>query len=86
MERNSRRVLSGTVVANKNDKTITVLVKTYKNHPLYQKRVKYSKKYQAHDEKNECAIGDVVTIMETRPYSATKHFRLVSIEQKVNLA
>jgi small subunit ribosomal protein S17 len=61
------------------DKTITVLVETYKKHPLYGKRVKYSKKFKAHDELNEAKAGDVVRIMETRPLSATKRFRLVEV-------
>ena len=82
MERNSRRVLTGKVVSDKMDKTITVQVETYKEHPLYSKRVKYSKKYKAHDENNEAKIGDVVTIMSTRPLSATKRFRLVKIVEK----
>lgn len=82
MERSNRKVLRGTVVSDKMDKTITVLVKTNKNHPLYGKRVKYSKKYKAHDELNEAKQGDVVEIMETRPLSATKHFRLVKVLQK----
>lgn len=79
MERNRRRVLTGTVVSDKMDKTITVLVETYKIHPLYSKRVKYSKKYKAHDENNVAKIGDTVTIMETRPLSATKRFRLLDV-------
>ena len=82
MERNYRKVLTGTVVSDKMDKTITVLVETYKNHPLYHKRVKYSKKYKAHDENGVAGIGDTVKIMETRPLSATKHFRLVKIVEK----
>jgi len=82
MERNSRRTLTGTVVSDKMDKTITVLVETYKIHPLYSKRVKYSKKYKAHDENNEAKMGDTVTIMSTRPLSATKRFRLVKIVKK----
>lgn len=82
MERNSRRTLTGKVVSDKMDKTITVLVETYKTHPLYSKRVKYSKKYKAHDENNEAKIGDVVSIMSTRPLSATKQFRLVKIIEK----
>jgi small subunit ribosomal protein S17 len=61
------------------DKTITVLVETYKKHPLYGKRVKYSKKFKAHDEQNTAKVGDVVRIMETRPLSATKRFRLVEV-------
>ena len=82
MERNSRRTLTGKVVSDKMDKTITVLVETYKTHPLYSKRVKYSKKYKAHDENNEAKVGDVVSIMSTRPLSATKQFRLVKIIEK----
>lgn len=82
MERNNRRVVRGTVVSDKMDKTITVLVETRKVHPLYGKRVKYSKKFKAHDELNEAKLGDVVEIMETRPLSATKRFRLVKIIQK----
>ena len=64
------------------DKTITVMVETYKKHPLYGKRVKYSKKYKAHDERNEAKVGDIVRIMETRPLSATKRFRLVEIVEE----
>ena len=77
MERNARKVYRGTVVSDKMDKTITVMVETKKTHPLYGKRVKYSKKFKAHDENNEARIGDTVVIMETRPLSATKRFRLV---------
>ena len=77
-----RAELIGKVVSNANDKTITVLVETYRNHPLYKKRVKYSKKYAAHDEKNEASVGDTVRIIETRPLSKTKHFRLVEIVEK----
>ena len=79
MERNSRKVLKGVVCSDKMDKTITVLVETHKMHAKYGKRVKYRKKYYAHDENNECKLGDVVTIMETRPLSALKRYRLVSI-------
>lgn len=82
MERNNRRTFTGKVVSDKMDKTITVLVETYKIHPLYSKRVKYSKKYKAHDENNEAKVGDVVSIMATRPLSATKQFRLVKIIEK----
>ena len=74
--------LTGKVVSNKSDKTITVLVETYKRHPLYNKRVKYSKKYAAHDEKNEANIGDTVRIRMTRPISKTKKYELVEIVQK----
>jgi SSU ribosomal protein S17P len=81
-ERNQRKVLTGRVVSDKMDKTIVVLVETYKRHPLYGKHVKYSKKYKAHDEHNEAKVGDLVKIMETRPLSATKRFRLVEIVEK----
>lgn len=81
-ERNQRRVLQGVVTSHKMDKTVTVLVETYKKHPKYGKRVKYAKKYKAHDEENVAKIGDVISIMECRPISAQKHFRLVSIISK----
>jgi small subunit ribosomal protein S17 len=81
-ERNQRKVYSGRVVSDKMDKTITVLVETYKKHPLYGKRVKYSKKFKAHDEQNEAKVGDIVRVMETRPLSATKRFRLVEVVEK----
>lgn len=81
-ERNRRKVYTGRVVSDKMDKTITVLVETKKRHPLYGKRVKYSKKYKAHDEHNEAKVGDIVRIMETRPLSATKRFRLVEVVEK----
>ena len=71
-ERNDRKVYVGKVVSDKMDKTITVLVETYKKHPLYGKRVKYSKKFKAHDENNVAKLNDIVKIMETRPLSATK--------------
>jgi len=79
---NNKRELVGKVVSDKTDKTITVLVETYKKDPLYGKRVKSSKKYAAHDEKNEAKVGDTVRIVETRPLSKTKHFRLVEIVEK----
>ena len=79
---NKKQELVGKVVSDKNNKTITVLVETYKKHPLYGKRVKYSKKYAAHDEKNEAKVGDKVRIVETRPLSKNKHFRLVEIVEK----
>jgi small subunit ribosomal protein S17 len=81
-ERNQRKVYTGRVVSDKMDKTITVLVETYKKHPLYGKRVKYSKKFKSHDEQNEAKVGDIVRIMETRPLSATKRFRLVEVVEK----
>ena len=82
MERSNRKVLRGKVVSDKMDKTITVEVATSKSHPLYSTRIKYSKKFKAHDENNEAKIGDIVEIMETRPLSATKRFRLVKIVEK----
>ena len=78
----ARRTVQGVVVSDKNDKTIVVLVETHKRHSKYGKRVKYGKKYYAHDENNEAKSGDTVTIMETRRLSATKRFRLVSIDKK----
>ena len=85
-ERNLRRSIQGVVVSNKNDKTIGVLVETHKKHAKYGKRVKYRKKYYAHDEKNEAKVGDVVTIMETRKLSATKRWRLVSIDKTAEMS
>ena len=82
MERGNRRQFTGTVVTNKNDKTIAVLIVSKKPHPKYQKLVTISKKFFAHDEKNEAKIGDTVTIVETRPLSRTKRFRLVSIDKR----
>ncbi len=82
MERSKRKTYRGTVISDKMDKTITVVVETKKTHPIYGKRVKYSKKFKAHDENNEAKIGDTVVIMETRPLSATKRFRLVEIVEK----
>ena len=85
-ERNLRRSIQGVVVSDKNDKTIVVLVETHKRHSKYGKRVKYRKKYYAHDENNEAKVGDTVTIMETRKLSATKRFRLVSIDKAAELS
>ncbi|MCA0972648.1 30S ribosomal protein S17 [Halobacillus litoralis] len=81
-ERNNRKVYTGRVVSDKMDKTITVLVETYKFHKLYGKRVKYSKKLKAHDENNQAKNGDIVSIMETRPLSASKRFRLVEVVEE----
>ena len=80
MERKQEFV--GKVVSASNDKTITVLVETHKKDSLYGKRIKYSKKYAAHDEKNIAKVGDTVRISETRPLSRTKHFRLVEVVEK----
>ncbi|MGM9834915.1 MAG: 30S ribosomal protein S17 [Bacilli bacterium] len=79
MAETKRQELIGKVVSAKNDKTITVLVETYKKHPLYGKRVKYSKKYIAHDELNKAKEGDTVKIVSTRPLSKTKRYELVEI-------
>ena len=77
-----RKELVGKVVSSKNDKTITVVVETYKKDPLYGKRVKYSKKYAVHDEANIASVGDTVRIVETRPLSKTKYFYLKEIVEK----
>ena len=82
MERSNRKILRGKVVSDKMDKTITVEISTSKSHPLYSKRIKYSKKFKAHDENNEAKLGDIVEIMETRPLSKDKRFRLVSVVEK----
>lgn len=84
-ERNRRKVYQGKVISDKGEKTITVEVNTTKTHPIYKKRIKYSKKYYAHDESNEAKMGDIVKIMETRPLSKTKRFRLVEIVKKAEI-
>lgn len=83
MERARRKTRVGRVVSDKMDKTIVVAVEDFVRHPLYGKAVKRTKKFKAHDENNECQIGDKVRIMETRPLSAEKRWRLVSIMEKV---
>ena len=82
MERNLRKERTGVVVSNKMDKTISVAVERKEKHPLYGKFVKKTTKFVAQDEKNECGIGDTVRIMETRPLSKTKNWRLVEIVEK----
>lgn len=82
MERNKRKVYRGTVVSDAMDKTVVVEVKTSKRHPLYGKRVNYSKRFKAHDETNEIKVGDIVEIVETRPLSATKYFRVNKLVEK----
>ena len=82
MEKKLSKELVGKVVSDTNDKTITVLVETYKVHPIYHKRIKSSKKYCVHDEKNIAKVGDTVSIAETRPLSKTKHFYLKEIVKK----
>ena len=83
VERNLRKTKLGVVTSNKMDKSITVKVERKVKHPLYGKFVKKSTKFHAHDEKNECSIGDTVRIMETRPLSKTKRWRLVEVVEKV---
>lgn len=80
--RNDRRTRVGVVISNKMDKTITIELKTNKRHPLYGKVYKVTKKIKAHDENNECNIGDTVEIMETRPLSKDKYYRLVKIIER----
>ncbi len=82
MERNLRKARVGRVISDKMDKTITVLVEDFVRHPLYGKAVKRTEKFKAHDENNECGIGDRVRIMETRPLSKDKRWRLVEILEK----
>ena len=81
-ERNLRKVMSGTVVSNKMDKTIVVAVETSVKHPIYGKIVKKTYKLKAHDEENQCQIGDRVKVMETRPLSKDKRWRLVEVVEK----
>ena len=83
MDRNLRKTRIGKVVSNKMDKTIVVAVENNVRHPLYNKIVKTTYKLKAHDENNECQIGDRVKVMETRPLSKDKRWRLVSIVEKV---
>ncbi|GHT35107.1 30S ribosomal protein S17 1 [Bacteroidia bacterium] len=80
--RNLRKERTGVVFSNKMDKSITVAVKWKEKHPIYGKFVNKTKKFHAHDEKNECNIGDTVKIMETRPLSKTKRWRLVQIIER----
>jgi small subunit ribosomal protein S17 len=82
MERSRRKVRTGIVVSDKMDKTITVLTTDFVPHKLYKKAVKRTVKFKAHDEKNECGIGDRVRIMETRPLSKDKRWRLAEIVEK----
>ena len=84
-ERNMRKVKVGKVVSDKMDKTMVVAVEDSVKHPLYKKIVKRTKKLKAHDEKNECKIGDRVEIMETRPLSKDKRWRVVEIMEKANI-
>lgn len=81
-ERNLRKTRTGVVRSNKMDKTITVTVERKVKHPIYGKFVKKTTSFHAHDEKNECTVGDIVKIMETRPLSKTKRWRLVEVVEK----
>ena len=81
-KRNARKVVTGTVVSISGDKSITVKIDYRKRHPKYGKMMTVSKKLHAHDEKNECGVGDLVTVMETRPLSKTKRWRLVEIVER----
>jgi small subunit ribosomal protein S17 len=83
LDRNLRKTRIGVVTSNKMTKTITVAVERKVKHPIYGKFVKKTTKFHAHDEKNECSIGDIVRIMETRPLSKTKRWRLVEVVEKV---
>ncbi|MBM7561804.1 30S ribosomal protein S17 [Fusibacter tunisiensis] len=82
MERGRRKVRVGYVTSDKMDKTIVVTVEEFIRHPLYGKRVKRTKKFKAHDEENTCGIGDKVRIMETRPLSKDKRWRLIEVVEK----
>lgn len=82
MERSNRKVRTGKVVSDKMDKTIVVSIESYTTHPLYNKKVKRTKKLKAHDELNQCGIGDKVKVMETRPLSKDKKWRLVEVIEK----
>lgn len=81
MEKNKQE-LTGKVVSDKGNKTIIVAIETYRKHPLYGKRVKYTKKYAVHDEKNIAKVGDIVRIVATRPLSKTKRYELVSVTEE----
>ena len=83
MERNLRKTRVGKVVSNKMDKTIVVAIEDHVKHPLYKKIVKRTYKLKAHDEKNECNIGETVKVMETRPLSKDKRWRLVEVVERV---
>jgi small subunit ribosomal protein S17 len=82
VDRNLRKTRIGVVTSNRMEKTVTVSVERRVKHPIYGKFVKKTTKFHAHDEKNECAIGDTVRIMETRPLSKTKRWRLVEVVEK----
>ena len=83
MERNLRKTRTGKVTSNKMDKTVVVAIENHVKHPLYNKIVKKTYKLKAHDENNECNIGDTVKVMETRPLSKDKRWRLVEVIERV---
>lgn len=85
MERVARKTMTGIVVSDKMDKTVVVSVQSYTQHPIYKKIVKRTKKYKAHDEENTCKTGDRVKIMETRPLSKEKRWRVVQVLEKAPL-
>ena len=82
MERGNRKVRIGKVVSDKMDKTVVVAVETFVTHPLYKKQIKKTVRFKAHDENNQCGVGDIVKIMETRPLSKDKNWRIVNIVEK----
>ena len=82
VERNNRKIRSGVVISNRAEKNVTVLVERQFAHPLYTKHIKRVKKYQVHDENNECQVGDSVRIMETRPLSKTKSRRVLERKER----
>ncbi len=81
-QRARRKIVTGKVVSNKMDQSVVVLVERLRKHPMYGRVVKTSKKLMAHDEKGECQVGDLVKVMETRPLSKRKHWRVVEIQEK----
>jgi len=85
LDRKMRKTMTGTVVSNKMDKTVVVAIENYRRHPMYKKTIKRTKKYKAHDEENTCNTGDKVKIMETRPLSKEKRWRIVKIIEKAPL-
>lgn len=85
MERSNRKTMVGIVVSDKMDKTVVIAIENYEQHPVYKKIVKRTKKYKAHDEENACKVGDKVKIMETRPLSKEKNWRVVQILESAPL-
>jgi small subunit ribosomal protein S17 len=85
LERSNRKTMVGIVVSDKMDKTVVIAIENYEQHPVYKKIVKRTKKYKAHDEENACKVGDKVKIMETRPLSKEKNWRVVQILESAPL-